>query len=160
MKVVGLDLAGKQENDTGLCFIEGSSVKILTVRTDVEIMEIVKTTDPDIIAVDAPLGFPEEGMYRDCDQKLKDMGYDVLSPNFPGMRVLVNRARSLVGKLSKMDGYDIIEVFSQASEDILPARRTCGMSEDEFDAFVCALTAKKYLEGEYKDMDGIVLPED
>ncbi len=159
MKVVGLDLAGKQENDTGFCLIQGSNVRTETVKSDIEILELIKGIDPDLVAIDAPLSFPEEGMYRDCDEELKDRGYDVLSPNFPGMRVLVNRARSLVKKLEEMDGLGIIEVFPRATEKILPVKKTGNMTEDEFDGFLCALTGKKYLRDEHEDLDGIIIPE-
>ncbi|MFP4116588.1 MAG: DUF429 domain-containing protein [Candidatus Aenigmatarchaeota archaeon] len=158
MKVVGLDLAGKEENDTGFCLLDGCSVRTEVLKTDVEILEVVKGVNPDLIALDAPLGFPEDGMYRDCDEELKEKGYDVLSPNFPGMKVLVRRAKSLVEKLKTVDGFEIIEVFPRASEDNLQVRRTENLTEDEFDALVCALTGKKYLRDEHEDLKGIIVP--
>ncbi len=160
MKVVGLDLAGKQENDTGFCLLEGSDVRTMVLKSDIEILEVVKGTDPNVVAVHAPLYFPEDGMYRDCDEELKDMGYEVLSPNFPGMKVLVRRAKSLVAKLERIDDFEIIEAFPRAAMDRLPIKKTDNMTEDEFDALLCALTGKKYLQDEYEDLDGIVLPEE
>ncbi len=160
MKAVGLDLAGKQENDTGFCLIDNSNVKTLTLGSDIEILELIKGADPDVIAVDAPLSFPKEGMYRECDDKLRKRGYDILSPNYPGMRVLVNRARSLVSKLERTDGFEIIETSSDVSEDILPVKRTGDMTDDEFEAFVCALTAVKYLQDDYENLGGMIVPVD
>ncbi|MFP4115807.1 MAG: DUF429 domain-containing protein [Candidatus Aenigmatarchaeota archaeon] len=160
MKVLGLDLAGKDENDTGFCLLDGSKVETHVVKADVEILELVKGADPDVIAIDAPLSFPEDGMYRGCDQRLRDRGYDVLSPNFPGMRVLVNRALSLVKKLKREDDFEVIEAFPRATEKILPVKKGKNMTEDEHDAFLCALTGKKYLQGEHENLDGIIIPED
>lgn len=160
MKVVGLDLAGKQENETGFCLLDVPDVRTEILKKDVEIVEVVKGADPDLIAVDAPLSSPEDGMYRDCDEELKDRGYDVLSPNFPGMKVLVRRAKSLMRKLEEADDYEIIEVFPRASEKNLPLKKTKNTTEDEFDALLCALTGKKYLEGEYENLGGIIVPEE
>ncbi len=158
MKVVGLDLAGKEENETGFCLLEPPEVRTEILKTDIEILEVVKGADPDLIAVDAPLSFPEEGMYRDCDEKLKDRGYDVLSPNYPGMEVLVRRAKGLVNKLKNIDDFEIVEVFPRASEKNLQVKKTKNLTEDEFDALLCAITGKKYLRDEYEDLDGIIVP--
>ncbi len=160
MKVVGIDLAGKQENDTGFCLLDGSDVVTRVLKSDVEIVEVVRGTEPDVVAVDAPFSFPDEGMYRDCDKELKDMGYEVLSPNYPGMKVLVQRAKALIGKLKGLGEFDIIEVFPRAAEKNLPVKRTNSMTEDEYDAFLCALTGRKYMKDEYMDLDGIVIPEE
>ena len=160
MRVVGLDLAGKKENETGFCLLHGSEVTTETVREDIEIIELIKGSEPDVVAVDAPFDFPEDGMYRECDEKLKERGYDVLSPNFPGMKVLVERAKSLIEKLEEVDDFEIIEVFPRATEEILPVKKTKNMTEDEYDAFLCALTGKKYLQDEQENLDGIIIPEE
>jgi predicted nuclease with RNAse H fold len=160
MKVVGLDLAGKPENDTGFCLLDGSSVDTDILHSDQEIIDRIREIKPDLIAIDAPFDFPEDGMYRDCDLELRKRGYDPLSPQFPGMQVLVKRVKGLLGKLEESGSYEIIEVFSDASKDILPIKPAEGVNEDEFDALACAITGEMYLKDKYGDLDGIIVPEE
>lgn len=159
MKVVGLDLAGKEENDTGFCTLEDSNAETETLHSDKQILREVKEVGPDLIAVDAPFNFPEEGMYRESDLELKKRGYKPLSPNFPGMKILVKRAKGLLAKLENLKlEIEIIEVFPQASKKILQVKPADGANEDEFDSLLCAITGRKYLEGEYEDLKGVVIP--
>ena len=55
--------------------------------------------------------------------------------------------------------YKVIEVFSRASEKILGLSKEPRKNKDEYDALLCALTAKAYLEGNYEDLDGIIIPK-
>jgi len=160
MKVVGIDLAGKEENPTGFCVLGEGGAETEILRSDEEIVDRIEEVGPNLIAVDAPLDFPEKGMYRKSDLELKRKGFDALSPNFPGMKMLVKRARDL---LNKVDGLDldpeIIEVFPEATEETLGLKPSEDADEDEFDALLCAITGEKYLKGECKNLYGVVVPE-
>lgn len=158
MKVVGIDLAGKSENPTGFCLLtdEGSQAKLLF--SDTEILREIEDTKPDCIAIDAPFWLPQSGIWRTSDEKLMKKGFQPVSPAFPTMRLLVIRASHLV-KVLRDRGYKVIEVFSNASEKVLGLSKEPRKNKDEYDALLCALTAKAYLEGKYEDLDGIIIPK-
>jgi uncharacterized protein len=157
MKVVGLDLAGKSENPSGFCSMteEGSQTKLLF--TDSDILNEIDNIKPECIAVDAPLWMMPSGAWRPADEKLMKRGLQPISTMFPTMKILVIRAISLV-KILRGKGYNVIEVFSGASEVILGLSKEPRKNKDEYEALLCALTAKAYLEGKYEDIDGIILP--
>lgn len=157
MKVVGIDLAGKVENPTGFCLLteEGSQTKLLF--TDTEILKEVEDAKPECIAIDAPFWMPVSGAWRPSEEKLLKRGFQPISPLFPTMRILVLRASHLV-KVLKERGYNVIEVFANASEKVLGLSKETRKNKDEYDALICALTAKAYLERNYEDLDGIIIP--
>ncbi|MFP4045632.1 MAG: DUF429 domain-containing protein [Candidatus Aenigmatarchaeota archaeon] len=159
MKVVGIDLAGKPENDTGFCVLEDHKVRAKTLKSDEEVIESLEEEEPDLVAIDAPFNFPDSGQYRESDMLLKKMGFDPLSPTFPGMKILVHRAKKLIKELERIDSLEIIEVYSRASEKIIPIQPSEDANEDKFDALLCALTGKRYLEGDYEDLSGIIIPK-
>jgi len=156
MKVIGIDLAGKDKNPTGFCVMIDGKTEVRLLRTDEEILKAVDGVEPDVVAVDAPFSFPEHGYYRDSDQKLQEEGFKPLSPRFPGMQPLVERAMKLVPELRK--SYRVIEAFPRATEKIL------GLEEKkthEYDALLCALTGKYYFQGKFRAMgkEEIIVPE-
>ncbi len=162
MKVAGIDLAGKPENQTGFCLLteDGSETKIL--HTDLDILKEIKKTKPDLIAVDAPFWVPKTGNqvvpWRNAEELLMKRGFRPLSIAFPTMQLLANRAKHLVSVLRER-GYKVIEVFPRATEIILNVSKEYRKNEDEYDALLCALTGKYYLEGKFEDLDGIIIPK-
>ncbi len=166
MPVIGIDLAGKEKNDTGICvyFLKELDEKPGTitfrVHTDEEILASVEKHRPEIIAIDAPLSFPkpEEGYFRRSDRLLMERGFSVLSPNFKGMVVLVRRAIKLKNRLEEM-GYRVIETYPRAVQEIFALKKPKNKNKDEFDAFLCALAAKAYVLNRYEDLSGIILPK-
>jgi hypothetical protein len=158
MKVVGLDLAGKFENPTGFCSMTESGTETKLLHTDEEIMNEIDAIMPDCIAVDAPFWLPRYGAWRPSEEKLLKRGFQPLSPLLPAMRLLALRASNLV-KVLRERGYLVIEVFANASEKVLSLSKEPRKNKDEYDALLCALTAKSYLEGNYEDMDGIIIPK-
>ncbi|MBI4176370.1 MAG: DUF429 domain-containing protein [Candidatus Aenigmarchaeota archaeon] len=159
MKIVGIDLAGKDRNPTGFCLLtkEGSKAKLL--HSDNEILYEIEKIKPDIIAIDAPFSFPEDGHFRDSDVQLRKLGYSPLSPSFPGMQPLVKRAMALIRVLQKK--YRVIEAFPRAAESILGLERNKTADKDQYDALLCALTGKHYLEGRYESVgkEKIIIPQ-
>jgi len=149
MKIVGLDLAGKEKNPTGFCLLkinEREETEIKLLYTDREIMEEIRKIKPDIICVDAPLSFPSDGYFRDSDIEMKRRGFKPLSPMFPAMRLLVKRGIKLKEEL----GFRCIEVFPRATEKILGLKKEMGANKDKYDALLCALTGKYFLLGKYE----------
>ncbi|MBI4020247.1 MAG: DUF429 domain-containing protein [Candidatus Aenigmarchaeota archaeon] len=159
MKVIGLDLAGKDKNPTGFCVLTKEGTKAKLLHSDNEILYEIEKVKPDIICIDAPLSFPEEGHFRDGDVQLRKLGYNPLSPTFPGMQPLVRRAMMLVNVLRKK--YHVVEVFPHATESILGVERNKTADKDRYDALLCALTGKYYLEGKFREVgkEKIILPQ-
>ena len=158
MKVVGIDLAGKFENPTGFCSMTDNGTETKLLFTDEEIIDEVEMIKPDCIAVDAPFWLPRVGAWRPSEEKLLRRGLQPLSPLLPAMRLLSIRASRLV-KALREKRYNVIEVFSNASEKVLGLSKEPRKNKDEYDALLCALTAKAYLEGNYEDLDGIIIPK-
>ena len=77
MKLIGIDLASKSKNPTGLAFLEDYTVKLTLAYADDEIVSKTVETKPSIIAIDAPLGLPKTGTMREADRELLKMGLRV-----------------------------------------------------------------------------------
>lgn len=156
--VIGIDLAGKDKNPTGICVL-GDKTETKSLFSDEEIINEVTRIKPDLVAIDAPLSFPASGYYRQCEELLSARGFKPLSPLFPYMRILVERGMKLKAEFEKI-GIKVIEVFPKASESILGLNKTEHANEHEYDALVCALTGKSYLDGNYEDLSGIIVPKE
>lgn len=171
MKVIGLDLAGKEKNPTGFCSLvlkesegEGEfkigNKESKVLYYDKDILKEIKKQKPELVAIDAPFTFPGEGYFREGDKLLKERGFKPLSPRFPHMQKLVRRARKYLKQLEKLE-IETIEVFPQATKEILRMKRKEGTNEHKFDAKACALTGKYYLEGKFEALgkEEIIIPK-
>jgi len=169
MKVIGIDLAGKPKNPTGFCVFEspGKSSPLGRVETklifsDQEILSHIENEKPDCIAIDAPFWLPIQGnqiaTWRPPERELLKKGFHPLSTALPTMRDLSLRASHLV-KILRERNYQVIEVFTRASERILNLSKKPKKNQDEYDALICALTAKAFLEKNYEDLGGIIIPK-
>ncbi|RLF35197.1 MAG: DUF429 domain-containing protein [Thermoplasmata archaeon] len=171
MIVIGIDLAGKEKNPTGLCIVNGETT-IETVYHDEDIKRRVFSFDAKdtIIAIDAPLIKGGIAKIRDVDKRLKK--YGTMPPVMKGMKDLVRRAFRLKEEFERK-GYTVIEVFPTATSKILgvydrdykKVANALGIkvkNKHELDAYLCALTGKFFLKGEaveVGDEDGkIVIP--
>lgn len=163
---LGIDLAGKDKNPTGFAHMKDNEFFISKVYSDSEIISKTKELGPDVIAIDAPFSFPKQGFFRQCDLDLRKMGFYTLSPRLKHMEILVLRCQKILDGLKDLK-CKIIEVFPRATEKILGidkkfVRMKFGkISKDEYDAILCAITGKLYMEGkcrEIGDMDKIVIP--
>lgn len=157
--VVGIDLAGKEENPTGFCVLRVTGAKTKKLFTDEEILEEIAKAKPKVVAIDAPLWLPPKDIpWRIGELLLMKRGFRPLSLLLPSMRLLALRAKNLAKKIREM-GIEVIEVFAAASEKILGLQKEKRKSKDEYDALLCALTAKAYLDGKYEDLGGIIIPK-
>ena len=59
MKILGIDLGGKQENPSGIAVLEENSLKLFTIYTDNEIFDLIKELKPYFIVIDAQLSLPK-----------------------------------------------------------------------------------------------------
>ncbi|MFQ6020494.1 MAG: DUF429 domain-containing protein [Candidatus Aenigmatarchaeota archaeon] len=158
MKVVGIDLAGKPKNPTGFCLLTKHGAETKVLYTDLDILKEIENIKPKCIAIDGPFWSPRIGAWRPCDEKLLKRGFRPLSPLLPTMKLLTMRASHLM-RVLKERKYKVIEVFPQATERILGLTKEPRKNEHEYDALLCALTAKAYLEGKYENLDGIIIPK-
>ena len=152
LKIIGIDLAGKTKNPTGICLLNNDILDFKIVKANDQILKICLDFKPEIIAIDAPImkGKPR---IRKADKILKK--YKVLPPSLPGMKKLTIRGSNLAEKLSA--NFKIIEVFPTATAKILgiysknykETAEKLGIkikNKHELDAYICCLTAKLYLE--------------
>ncbi len=150
---VGIDLAASDEGPTGICRLN-DWMECFTVYSDQEIEE--KTKGAEVVAVDAPIT-RDDVSFRGAERALMKEYGPMLPLNTPGMKKLSKRALKLFD--------DVIETYPRAVEKTVE----CGQDEEEFkneheyDAYLCALTAKAYAQGECEAYgekgERIVVPE-
>jgi predicted nuclease with RNAse H fold len=116
--IIGIDLAGKLENPTGLALLLDNSVKTELVHTDEEILEAITRNCPVLVAVDAPFTLPKTGLLRKADKAMIRRGYRVFPPALPSMKTLTLRAIKL-NKLMAKSGYKTIEVHPTSTRKAL-----------------------------------------
>jgi predicted nuclease with RNAse H fold len=112
MKVLGIDLAS-EKGITGMAIYDGTRVRAFSVKSDREILEAIKDERPNIVAIDAPLSRPKEGMWRKAESELLKRKIKVFSPLLPTMVPLTERGIRLKKSLKNK----VIEVFPGAVFD-------------------------------------------
>ncbi len=156
--------------------LKGNSVvKYATLFNDDEILEFVKESRPDIIAVDAPLNLPPGRKtledrngehFRPCDRELLRRGIRFFPITLGPMRALTKRGILLKKKFNRMK-FKVIEIYPGAAQDVwhVPRKQfglgrlrrgleklgTHGlertMNGDELDAVSGAIVGRLYLQG-------------
>lgn len=169
MKILGIDLAGRSTNPTGICIFDNGKIFFKTAHSDEEILQTCFGLNPDVIGIDAPVMYGRIKV-RKADKVLKK--YGALPPTLPSMRCLTIRGSKLAAELSSR--YKVIEVFPTATAKILgvynkdyrETARLLGVdvvNKHELDAYLCCITAKMFIEGETvtvgDDEGRIVVPE-
>jgi predicted nuclease with RNAse H fold len=132
MIVIGIDLAGSEKRNTGICILkETLEAKCFVVHKDEEILDLIEKFKPDLIAIDAPLSLPkgrksldrrEKIHFRECDKKLFELGIKFFPITLGPMRMLTKRGIKL-RKILEKNGYKVIEVYPGATQDILKIAR-------------------------------------
>lgn len=105
--IIGIDLAAKSENETGIAIINGKKVILKTVFSNKDIIQTIKKISPSMVAIDAPLSLPKGrcclekdckcrvgGHFRQSDLQMRKYG-GVLPLTFPGMKTLTFRGIGL-----------------------------------------------------------------
>jgi predicted nuclease with RNAse H fold len=176
MIVIGIDLAGSERRNTGICILnENLEAKCFVVHKDEEILDLIEKFKPDLIAIDAPLSLPkgrksldrrEKIHFRECDKKLFEFGIKFFPITLGPMRMLTKRGIKL-RKILEKKGYKVIEVYPGATQDILKiARKNVSLKKlreglenlgikieerelthDELDAITAAFTGYLHLKG-------------
>lgn len=117
-RLIGLDLAAKSKNPSGVAILEGRNLTAKTVYTDNEILQSIENNKPDLTAIDAPLSVPLQGFLRKSDKDMIKHGYRVLPPKLTFMNELTWRAVKL-NKLIEEKQYRTIEVHPTSSRKAL-----------------------------------------
>ncbi|KXB02845.1 hypothetical protein AKJ43_00280 [candidate division MSBL1 archaeon SCGC-AAA261D19] len=161
MNVIGIDLAGRAENPSGLAILAVDKFKTKLVKSDNEIIGFCLSKSPEMVAIDAPLSFPKEGGLRKADAELIHRGYRVLPPILEGMKILTKRGIKISERFEQKN-LKVIEIHPRTSGKILfktdkrkswisklERRGWCvdpDASKHEIDAAVGALTALLHLQ--------------
>lgn len=169
--VIGIDLAAKPENPTGLAVWKGKVMRTCLVYTDQEILESITCNKPTLTAIDAPLNLPRKGILRRAEKEMIKRGYKIFPPKLPAMEKLTIRAIKL-NTLIAEKGYKTIEVHPTSTRKALnmPTKdwtriqlilNSMGLGKDlktriqsshEIDAVIAALTARLYLQDRTKSV--------
>ena len=180
-RVVGVDLAGLPTRITGLCYLDSRLIcELAKAKEDYEIFSFIFEKSPEVIAIDAPLSLPRNGMFRVCEREVMKLGVRPLSPLLRSMRTLTERAMRL-RRILEERRYRVIEVFPtgarkllnlpskkmgrRALREALAAHGLKNIPEDVdqhlLDAVICALIGLYYLRGEYLEVgdpeEGVII---
>ena len=181
-KIIGIDLAGKPENPTGICFLDENKLNFFTFFSDTEILNFVATNNPSLIVIDAPLSLPKGrcclsnecscseigGHFRNAEVEMRKYGR-TLPLTFRGMRMLTERAVKLGDKLK--ENYEVVESHPRTIQKILGFESPQDVekyyeippdvSEHELDAALLVLNGIFYIEGKFMEFgdekEGIII---
>ncbi|MGD1100236.1 MAG: DUF429 domain-containing protein [Thermoplasmata archaeon] len=127
-RVVGLDLAGSPNRDTGACVMDGPRrLRATVLHSNREIIEFARSARPELVVIDAPLSLPRgrrtiedrTGPHlRECDRELLRMKVPFFPLTLGPMRMLTVRGMSLAEELSGL-GMTVVEGYPGGAQDIL-----------------------------------------
>ncbi len=180
--VVGVDLAALQSKPTGICILRGRQAEVLTLYTDSEIIEAIRSINPVLVAIDAPLTQPTRrgDPFRECERKLLEKGVRMLPLTLPSMAKLMERGVRLRKRITEECGGKVIEVYPSGALSIWRKKKKPTyvfellreksveitreeLSPHELDAAIAALIGLLHLEGRttvYSGLDGeIIMPK-
>lgn len=172
---VGVDLAASPEHGAkhygrvGLAALD-TKLRIVELAarpfTDDDIVKFVLRHRPAVVAIDSPLSLPAEGILRPVDRELIRRKLRPYPPLLPSMAAMTRRGCALRAMLTEA-GFDVIEVFPGAAQDVLgiPRKRAslaalaAGLARlgisglpakrdgDALDAVTAAYVGQLYLRG-------------
>ena len=160
MNILGIDLAAKEKNPTGICILNTKGFKFDTVFSNKDICELVFTEFPSLIIVDSPLSLPKGrcclekdcecavgGHFRQAEKEIRKYG-NVLPLTFKGMKMLTLRGITISSRLK--NDFTVIESHPRTSLKVLgydnfikllkPYNVKSNLNEHELDAAVLAIT--------------------
>lgn len=135
MIFIGIDLAGSENRETGICFLdERKNAHTLIIKQDKQIIEMISKNISAIksIGIDAPLSLPKgrENInsygphFRACDIELKRLKIKFFPITLGPMRKLTERGIKIKNMILKMkQDITVAEVFPGALYDIFGVNR-------------------------------------
>ena len=181
--IVGVDLAAKEKNKTGIAIISNRGIEAFEVLSDNRILDVAVNVD--LVVFDAPLSLPKGrcclergcecsrfGHFRKADLEIRKYGR-VLPLTFPYMKMLTYRGIRLKETLESLNpDLVIIETHPGTARKLINLDEVSSifgiewddLSPHEFDATIAAVTGYFYLKGEYMILGdpsegAIVLPK-
>ena len=137
--IVGIDLTGSEERQSGWASVVGTNLTTELVATDAELIQMTLSARPFLVSIDSPLSLPagrlsefdddpgrgEYGIVREVERQLWKRGIRVYPALIRSMQRLTRRGVELATKLRKM-GIPVIESYPGAAQDILgiPRKKT------------------------------------
>ena len=185
LKIMGIDLAGKSSNPTGICYLNGNKLDFCTLFDDEDILGYVFRHNPNLIVVDAPLSLPagrcclsnecpcskNGSHFRVAEVEMRRFGR-TLPLTFKGMKLLTERGISLKEKLER--NYEVMESHPKTIQNVLGFKSPLDIkkyfmippdiNKHEMDAALLVLTGIFYIKGRYiefgdPDEGLIILPD-
>lgn len=186
IKIIGIDLAGKSVNPTGICFLNLDQLIFRTVFENNDILSFIKDANPSLIVIDAPLSLPKGrcclsnecncseigGHFRKAEVEMRKYGR-TLPLTFRGMRMLTERGIKLADKLNKK--YKVIESHPRTIQKLLgfeDLKRDLNcqfklpddLNEHELDAALLVIMGIFYIKKEFMQFgdlnEGIIILPD
>ncbi|MGB9936525.1 MAG: DUF429 domain-containing protein [Methanobacterium sp.] len=179
---MGIDLAGKPKNPTGICFLDHNKLYFKTLFSDNQILEFIAENNPSLIVIDAPLSLPSGrcclsnkcgcsevgGHFRAAEIEMRKYGR-TLPLTFRGMRALTERGIEIADKLK--ESYEVIESHPRTIQKVLGLKNPesivkyykipNNVNEHELDAALLVLNGIFYLKGNFIEFgdeeEGIII---
>lgn len=130
LRIVGIDLAGVEERDTGFCILKDLKVESHILHGNKEIINKVLEVNPRVVAIDAPLALPlgrcclkddcscrGKGHFRKCDLELRKMGISFFPITLGPMKKLTVRGIDL-RKILEKGGVEVVETYPGGAQNI------------------------------------------
>lgn len=177
IKIIGMDLAGKPENPTGICFLDSPKLNFSTFFEDNDILSYIYDVDPSLIVIDAPLSLPkgrcclsnecicskDGGHFRAAEVEIRKYGR-TLPLTFHGMRMLTERGIKLADELKKK--YTVLESHPRTIQKILGFSNLHNdlmdyfelpenISEHELDAVLLVIAGIFYMKNEFMEFGDV-----
>ncbi|HEX3014401.1 MAG TPA: DUF429 domain-containing protein [Methanobacterium sp.] len=187
MKIIGIDLSGKPENPTGICFLDGHNFYFSTLFENKEILSYINKKKPSLILIDAPLSLPkgrcclskecscskDGGHFRAAEVEMRRYGR-TLPLTFRGMRMLTERGIQIAGQLR--EEYTVLESHPRTIQKILGFSNLYkdltnyfelpeNISEHELDAALLVIAGIFYIQNKFMEFGDvaegtIILPKE
>lgn len=142
-KIIGIDLTGSEDKESGWAYMTGDYVECRRIKTDAELISTVINLKPDIVSVDSPLAYPKGrccsqkdcecskyGIMRKSERMLRHFGITVYPCLIDSMIKLTTRGMKLAKTLREM-GYTVIESYPGVAQDVLQIPRK-GKTQEQF----------------------------
>lgn len=132
VKIAGIDLVSSEGRESGVCILDGYKAETMRIKSDDEIIRLIREENVALVSIDSPLGIPagrnsvfdddparhEFGIIRKCERVLASRGVRSYPCLIPSMQKLTRRGMLLASKLRQL-GTPVIESFPGGAQDIL-----------------------------------------
>ena len=132
-KVIGIDLTASKVKPTGMAMLDGNKVEVISLSSDDEILDYIKSNKPAIVSIDSPLGLPgggktingDDGIVRQAERDLSSIGIPAYPALIDSMKELTLRGIRLKNRIADelTPTPEVIESYPGAAQDLLSILR-------------------------------------